>query len=66
MTSSQNVVTEDGNRQNIYATEPQMRVMDAEDQLKRAEQLNGRLAMIGFNAALGAYIFTGQIIPGVF
>ena len=43
-----------------------MRVMDAEDQLKRAELLNGRLAMIGFNAALGAYIFTGQIIPGVF
>ena len=66
MTSSQNVVTEDGDRQNIYATEPQMRVMDAEDQLKRAEILNGRLAMIGFNAALGAYIFTGQIIPGVF
>ena len=30
-----------------------------------AEELNGRLAMIGFVAALGAYITTGQIIPGI-
>ena len=29
-----------------------------------AEQLNGRLAMIGFIAAIGAYLTTGQIIPG--
>ena len=29
-----------------------------------AEQLNGRLAMIGFIAAVGAYLTTGQIIPG--
>ena len=31
-----------------------------------AEQLNGRLAMLGFVAAVGAYITTGQIIPGIF
>ena len=30
-----------------------------------AEQLNGRFAMLGFVAALGAYLTTGQIIPGV-
>ena len=30
-----------------------------------AEELNGRLAMIGFIAAVGSYIFTGQIIPGI-
>lgn len=30
-----------------------------------AEQLNGRLAMLGVVAALGAYALTGQIIPGV-
>ncbi len=30
-----------------------------------AEQLNGRFAMLGFIAALGAYLTTGQIIPGV-
>ena len=30
-----------------------------------AEQLNGRFAMLGIVAALGAYLTTGQIIPGV-
>lgn len=29
-----------------------------------AETLNGRLAMIGLIAAVGAYLTTGQIIPG--
>ena len=29
-----------------------------------AENLNGRLAMIGFIAAIGAYLTIGQIIPG--
>ena len=33
---------------------------------EQGEKLNGRLAMIGFVAALGAYVVTGQIIPGVF
>ena len=31
----------------------------------KAEKLNGRLAMLGVMAALGAYALTGQIIPGV-
>ena len=31
-----------------------------------AERWNGRLAMIGFVAAAGSYLVTGQIIPGVF
>lgn len=30
-----------------------------------AEILNGRLAMIGFVAAVGAYMTTGQLIPGI-
>ena len=30
-----------------------------------AEQLNGRFAMLGVIAAVGAYLTTGQIIPGV-
>ena len=30
-----------------------------------AEQLNGRFAMLGFVAAVGAYLTTGQIIPGI-
>ena len=29
-----------------------------------AEKLNGRLAMLGIIAGLGAYLTTGQIIPG--
>ena len=30
-----------------------------------AEKLNGRAAMVGFVAAVGAYLVSGQIIPGV-
>jgi len=29
-----------------------------------AEVLNGRFAMVGIIAGLGAYLTTGQIIPG--
>ena len=29
-----------------------------------AEKLNGRFAMMGFLALIGAYLTTGQIIPG--
>ena len=29
-----------------------------------AEKLNGRFAMLGIIATLGAYLTTGQIIPG--
>ena len=29
-----------------------------------AETLNGRFAMLGLIAAVGAYLTTGQIIPG--
>ena len=31
-----------------------------------AERFNGLAAMLGFVAALGAYVTTGQIIPGWF
>ena len=30
-----------------------------------AEILNARLAMIGFVAGVGAYLTTGQLIPGI-
>lgn len=30
------------------------------------ERLNGRLAMLGFVIAVGTYLTTGQILPGVF
>ena len=37
---------------------------EVEAQKLIAEILNGRAAMIGFVAAVGAYLTTGQIIPG--
>ena len=30
-----------------------------------AERLNGRLALVGVIALVGAYITTGQIVPGI-
>ncbi len=57
--------TEDGGRQNMFAHEPRIEVLDV-DYWKNAEQLNGRLAMIGFNIAIINYILTGTIIPGIF
>ena len=63
--SSATVTTEDGGRQNMFASEPRVEVMDV-DQSKAAELANGRWAMIGFVAAIGAYVTSGQIIPGLF
>jgi hypothetical protein len=60
-------VTEDGGRENIYAKEPQMYLQEITvTHNERAEKLNGRLAMLGIIAALGAYALTGDIIPGIF
>ena len=59
-------VTEDGGRENIYAIEPTMEIIEVnEEHNTRAERLNGRFAMMGIIAAFGAYAITGQIIPGV-
>tara|TARA_B100001029_G_scaffold51318_1_gene40994 strand:+ start:740 stop:919 length:180 start_codon:yes stop_codon:yes gene_type:complete len=56
--------------ENIYANETPPRLMTnhnhENDQWHIAEETNGRLAMLGVIAALGAYAFTGQIIPGIF
>ena len=60
------VTTEDGGRQNLFAKEPPMEIMDVtETHNEKAERLNGRLAMLGVIAALGAYAVTGQSIPGI-
>ena len=61
------VTTEDGGRQNLYAKEPQMKVLEVSvTHNEKAEQLNGRLAMLGVIAAIGAYCVSGQLIPGIF
>ena len=61
-------VTEYG-KQNIFANETPPRLMNDKEQdflMEQAERTNGQLAMLGFVAAIGAYITTGQIIPGIF
>lgn len=58
--------TDERGVQNLFAKEPPMEIIDVyETHNERAERLNGRLAMLGVIAALGAYAVTGQLIPGV-
>ena len=66
MTSS-NVITEDGDRLNMYASEARPYLdPNYSGYAKEAELANSRWAMIGFIAAIGAYATTGQILPGIF
>ena len=52
---------------NIWAKEPEMKIQEVTvTHNEKAEMLNGRLAMLGVIAAIGAYATTGQLIPGVF
>ena len=63
------VTTESGGRQNAFPTETTPYVDESvsyEGYPQNAEKVNGRWAMVGFVALLGAYITTGQIIPGIF
>ena len=32
----------------------------------KAEKFHGKAAMLGMFALIGAYYFTGQIVPGIF
>ena len=51
----------------IWPTEPRMYIKEVTvTHNEKAEKLNGRLAMLGVIAAIGAYAMTGQLIPGVF
>ncbi len=61
------VTTNDRGQQNLWAREPQMQIMEVTvTHNEKAEKLNGRLAMLGVIAAIGAYCVSGQLIPGVF
>ena len=56
------VTTNDRGQQNLFAKEPQMYVTQVEtDYAVRAEQLNGRVAMLGFVAAVISYTTTGSV-----
>ena len=60
------VTTNERGQQNIFAKEPQVKVMEVTvTHNEKAEKLNGRVAMMGIIAALGAYAVTGQLIPGI-
>ena len=45
-------------------TNSNLKVKTIEKEKVVAETLNGRFAMLGLIAAVGAYLTTGQIIPG--
>ena len=68
-TTSRYTTTESGGRQNMFPSETRPYIDESasyEGYPQNAEKVNGRWAMIGFVALLGAYISTGQIIPGIF
>ena len=65
-------VTTEYGKQNIFPKEIPARVIaDYPTNINpimtnEAERFNGWAAMLGFVAAVGAYVTTGQIIPGIF
>jgi hypothetical protein len=62
------VTTNDRNQQNLWAKEPTM-YMDPNYTVshnERAELLNGRLAMLGFVAAIVSYLVSGKLFFGVY
>ena len=64
-----NVTTESGGRQNMFPTETRPYIDESvsyDSYPQNAEKVNGRWAMIGLVALVGAYVSTGQIIPGIF
>ena len=62
------VTTNEHGQQNIFAKEPPMSFDEkyTVSHNEKAEKLNGRLAMLGVIAAIGAYVTTGQLIPGIY
>ena len=60
------ITNEDGGRQNMFAKEPQMYAMEVTvTHNERAEQINGRLAMLGLVSAFISYATTGKIFFGI-
>ncbi len=67
MSSSNFIGTKSENHQNAIPLGNQSELLEAyAGHIKDAEKANGRWAMIGFIALLGAYTSTGQIIPGIY
>ena len=66
MTSStaKRYTTTEYGKQNIFAAEPQIEVMEV-DYWKNAELTNGRLAMMGLVIGIFNYTVFGWVIPGL-
>ena len=67
--ANSNITTESGGRQNMFPTEARPYIDESvsyDSYPQNAEKVNGRWAMIGLVALVGAYVSTGQIIPGIF
>ena len=59
-------ITKSGDTQDIESAELPANVDTTFiDYPKDAEKVNGRWAMLGLVALFGAYVSTGQIIPGI-
>ena len=52
-------------KQNMFAAEPQIEVIQDHDYWKNAELTNGRLAMMGLVIGIFNYTVFGWVIPGI-
>jgi len=67
--ANSNVTTESGGRQNMFPPDTRPYIFDSvsyDSYPHHADKVNCRWAMIGLVALVGAYVSTGQIIPGIF
>ena len=60
----ENLIYSNQNQMTKTNTNTKTKTKTIEKEKVVAETLNGRFAMIGLIAAMGAYLTTGQIIPG--
>ena len=62
------VTTNEYDQQNIFAKEPPVYMDPSYNVMhnERAELLNGRLAMLGFVAAVISYSLTGKLFFGIY
>ena len=61
------VTTNERGQNNMFAKEPKMYTQEVTvTHNEKAEMLNGRLAMLGVIAAIGAYATTGLLSPVIF